>query len=90
LIDILKIQGLNRYFKKFGDEFGWFVKIQGRSWVITHLVIYRLLNIKFKSHTKNMSERNKIIDFSGENSCISWLKWREKTDKKQNCYMKLN
>jgi len=37
LIDILKIQGLNRYFAKFGDEFSWFLKIQGRSWGITQI-----------------------------------------------------
>jgi len=44
LMDVCKIQVLNRYFKKFRDKFGWFVKIQGRSWVITHYLGV-LLNI---------------------------------------------
>jgi len=35
LMDVCKIQGLNRYFAKFGDKFDWFLKIQGRSWGIT-------------------------------------------------------
>ena len=35
LMDVCKIQGLNRYFAKFNDEFGWLVKNQGRIWGIT-------------------------------------------------------
>jgi len=30
LMDVCKIQGLNIYFAKFKDEFGWLMKIQGR------------------------------------------------------------
>ena len=37
LMDVCKIQGLNRYFAKFRDEFGWLVKIQVRIWGITPL-----------------------------------------------------
>jgi len=35
LMDVFKIRGLNRYFANFRDECGWFIKIQGRSWIIT-------------------------------------------------------
>jgi len=40
LMDVFKIRGLNRYFANFRDECGWFVKIQGRSWVIIHFLLY--------------------------------------------------
>ena len=39
LMDVCKIQGLNKYFAKFMDEFGWLVKIQGRIWGIIHFII---------------------------------------------------
>jgi len=45
LMDACKIQGLNSYFAKFKDEFGWCVKIQGRNASDTHT------NTHFSTHS---------------------------------------
>jgi len=39
LMDVYKIRGLNKYFAKFRDEFGWLGKIQGRIWDIIRFFI---------------------------------------------------
>ena len=51
LMDVFKIQGLNRYFDKFRDEFDGLLIIQGRIWGITRYSSKQIKRDRYAANT---------------------------------------
>jgi len=96
LMDVCKIQGLNRHFAKFRDEFSWLMKIQGRIWGITpflcDLNLKMVMKAGFNAYPKAHSVRGKK-KVKGKNpkkkqkENLAESEWEEKEKEKEGLFL---